>query len=63
MVVSRHEHMKCDEERRNGALIAPAHPLNGVDFIEYRRDDLAPPVSGEGLPEFSAFHARSRAVE
>ncbi len=42
MVVSRHEPMHCADERRNGALLVPAHPLNGVDFVEYRRDDLAP---------------------
>lgn len=44
MVVSRHEPMECDDERRDGFLLAPGHPLNGVDYVEYRRDDLAPPA-------------------
>ncbi|MGO4836763.1 hypothetical protein AB4144_31405, partial [Rhizobiaceae sp. 2RAB30] len=33
----------CEDERRSGVLRNPAHPLNGIDFIEYRRDLLAPP--------------------
>jgi hypothetical protein len=43
MVVSRHEPMQCDDERRDAFLLAPGHPLNGVDYVEYHRDDLAPP--------------------
>ncbi|BCH26315.1 putative baseplate assembly protein [Mesorhizobium sp. L-8-3] len=33
----------CEDERRSGVLRDPAHPLNGIDFIEYRRDLLALP--------------------
>jgi hypothetical protein len=44
MVVSPHEPMECDDERRDGFLLAPSHPLNGLDYVEYRRDDLAPPA-------------------
>ena len=45
MVLSRHEPMQCDDERRDGFLRLGI--LNGVDYVEYRRDDLhtgtAPP--------------------
>lgn len=34
----------CEDERRSGVLLDPAHPLNGIDFIEYRRDLLAVPA-------------------
>lgn len=34
----------CEDERRAGVLLNPAHPLNGVDFVEYRRDPLAVPA-------------------
>src|SRR5262245_66561275 len=43
MVVSRTEPILCTDEQRNAALLAPAHPLNGIDFVEYRRDTSAPP--------------------
>lgn len=33
----------CEDERRSGVLRNLAHPLNGIDFIEYRRDLLGPP--------------------
>ncbi|MGB3866324.1 MAG: hypothetical protein WBA29_11935 [Xanthobacteraceae bacterium] len=33
----------CEDERRSGVLLNPAHPLNGIDFVEYRRDLLALP--------------------
>jgi hypothetical protein len=33
----------CDDERRSGVLRDPAHPLNGIDFVEYRRAPLSPP--------------------
>ncbi|MBU3078991.1 putative baseplate assembly protein [Sphingomonas quercus] len=33
----------CGDDRRSGVLANPAHPLNGVDFVEYRRAPLAPP--------------------
>jgi hypothetical protein len=35
--------VSCEDERRSGVLRDPAHPLNGIDFIEYRRDLLGPP--------------------
>lgn len=33
----------CGDEQRSSVLLDPAHPLNGIDFVEYRRDLLAPP--------------------
>lgn len=33
----------CEDERRAGVLRNGAHPLNGVDFVEYRRNPLALP--------------------
>ncbi|MCA3624586.1 MAG: hypothetical protein IOC52_10465 [Methylobacterium sp.] len=33
----------CADERRAAVLAAPAHPLGGLDFVEYRRDPLAVP--------------------
>lgn len=41
-MISREEPLWCDDERRNAAIRAPAHPLNGLDFVEYRRDPGAP---------------------
>jgi hypothetical protein len=43
MVVSRSGTLWCRDERRSGVLRDPAHPLNGVDYVEYRRAPLAPP--------------------
>lgn len=43
-MISREEPLWCGDERRNAVLAAPAHPLNGIDFVEYRRDPLAVPV-------------------
>ena len=43
MVVSRSGLIWCEDERRSGVLREPAHPLNGIDYVEYRRDPLAPP--------------------
>lgn len=43
-MISREEPLWCDDERRNVVLAAPSHPLNGIDYVEYRRDLLAPPV-------------------
>jgi hypothetical protein len=43
-MISRGEPLWCDDERRDAVLAAPSHPLNGVDFVEYRRDLLAPPA-------------------
>ena len=43
MVLSRNGLIWCEDERRSGVLRDPAHPLNGLDYVEYRRDPLAPP--------------------
>jgi len=43
MVVSRSGLIWCEDERRSGVLREPAHPLNGIDYVEYRRAPLAPP--------------------
>ncbi len=43
MSVSRNGLVWCEDERRSGVLRAPAHPLNGLDFVEYVRDPPAPP--------------------
>jgi hypothetical protein len=42
-MITRDEPLWCDDERRDAVLTASAHPLNGVEFVEYRRDTLAPP--------------------
>lgn len=44
MVLSRNGSTWCDDERRSGDLLAPSHPLNGLDFVEFVRDLLAPPA-------------------
>ena len=36
-MISREEPLWCDDERRNAVLAAPAHPLNGLDFVEFVR--------------------------
>jgi hypothetical protein len=33
----------CADEERRAILSNPAHPLNGIDFVEYVRAPLAPP--------------------
>jgi hypothetical protein len=43
MVISRDGTTWCRDERRSGDLRAPAHPLNGLDFVEFVRDVSAPP--------------------
>lgn len=43
MVFSRDRMIGCEDERRSGILSNPAHPLNGIDFVEYHRNPLAPP--------------------
>ncbi|MGI8570691.1 MAG: hypothetical protein ACR2KT_17400 [Methylocella sp.] len=48
-MISREKPLWCDDERRNALLAAPAHPLNGVDFVEFRRDLLAPPAQRNRL--------------
>jgi hypothetical protein len=37
MTISSNGLIWCDDERRSGVLRDPAHPLNGIDFVEYRR--------------------------
>ena len=27
----------CEDEKRSGVLRNPLHPLNGIDFVEFRR--------------------------
>jgi len=41
-MISREEPLWCDDERRNAVIAAPAHPLNGIDFVEYVRDTAFP---------------------
>ena len=43
-MISREEPLWCADERRDGVLEAPSHPLNGVDYVEYSRDTAAPPA-------------------
>ncbi len=42
MTVSRNGQIWCEEDQRSDVLRAAAHPLNGIDFVEYRRAPLAP---------------------
>jgi hypothetical protein len=42
MILSRSGLVYCADERRSGILLDAGHPLNGVDFIEFRRNPLAP---------------------
>lgn len=37
-VLSADGAVQCEDERRSGVLRDPAHPLNGVDFVEFRRE-------------------------
>jgi hypothetical protein len=37
-VLSEDGTLQCDDERRSGVLLDPAHPLNGIDFVEFRRE-------------------------
>jgi hypothetical protein len=41
-MISREEPLWCDDEQRNAVLASPAHPLNGIDFVEYVRDTSFP---------------------
>src|SRR5688572_17255769 len=43
MTLSRDGLIWCEDERRSGVLRQPGHPLNGIDFVEYRRDPITPP--------------------
>ncbi|MGB3243251.1 MAG: hypothetical protein WBB25_01850 [Sulfitobacter sp.] len=42
MVLSQDGDVWCVDDRRSAVLLAPAHPLNGLDFVEFRRDLSAP---------------------
>ncbi len=42
MVLSISGELWCEDERRGAVLLDAAHPLNGLDFVEYRRDPGAP---------------------
>jgi hypothetical protein len=37
-VLSADGTLECGDERRSGVLRDPAHPLNGIDFVEFRRE-------------------------
>ena len=37
-VLSADGTLQCEDERRSGVLLDPAHPLNGIDFVEFRRE-------------------------
>lgn len=39
-VLSVDDTLQCDDDRRSGVLRNPAHPLNGIDFVEFRREPL-----------------------
>jgi hypothetical protein len=39
-VLSEDGTLRCEDERRSGVLLDPAHPLNGIDFVEFRREPL-----------------------
>jgi hypothetical protein len=54
--------VKCADERRSGVLLDLSHPLNGIDFVEYRRESstrfildvtfIKPPPSGVKADNF-----------
>lgn len=39
-VLSEDGTLRCEDERRSGVLLDPAHPLNGIDFVEFRREPV-----------------------
>jgi hypothetical protein len=39
----------CNDEARNAVLANPAHPLNGLDYVEYVRVPAAPPATRHRL--------------
>ena len=41
-VLSADGTLQCEDERRSGVLRDPAHPLNGIDFVEFRREPRQP---------------------
>ncbi len=42
MVLSPGGEMWCEDDRRSRVLLDAAHPLNGLDYVEFRRDLSAP---------------------
>ena len=42
MVLSPFGELWCEDERRSATLLDAQHPLNGLDYVEYRRDRNAP---------------------
>ncbi|RXF74121.1 hypothetical protein [Hansschlegelia zhihuaiae] len=49
MAISTSGTIWCEDERRSGLIRAPASPVNGIDYVEYRRDMLAPPARRHAL--------------
>lgn len=43
MVLAIDNRMWCGSDQRSQALRAASNPLNGIDFVEYRRAPMAPP--------------------
>ena len=43
MSISLSGYLQCTDERRSAVLRGASHPLNGIDYVEYRRAPLAPP--------------------
>jgi hypothetical protein len=43
MAISSSGLIWCEDERRSGVLRDANHPLNGIDYVEYRRDLANPP--------------------
>jgi hypothetical protein len=41
MTISQNGLIWCGDDRRSGILLAPTHPLNGIDYVEYRREPTA----------------------
>lgn len=39
-VLSADGTLSCGDEHRSGVLLDPAHPLNGIDFVEFRREPV-----------------------
>ena len=58
MVTSLMEPMQCGDERRNAALLDASHPLNGVDYVEYRRDTGESPATLTGIASKSPSSSR-----
>ena len=62
MVLSRSGELWCEDERRSGVLLDPAHPLNGLDFVEYRRDpgsQLSSTCRGSSCPPTRQYMRRA----